>query len=285
MSVRSVLVVVVLVVVAGACSSSSSKGATSTTPPTAGGTPPSAAPSKLTILVTNDDGYSAPGIDAMVQALVALPGVQVTVVAPLKNQSGTGGKTTPGALHASHLKTASGYAATAVNGYPADAVRYALNTEFSSPPDLVVSGINNGQNVGPFIAISGTIGAAKAAAVAGIPAIAVSAGLGNPPDFADAAQIVVSWIGAHSSEYGGAKQTNAQVININVPTCTTGSLRGRKQVPAAVGLDGRNITTVDCESTVTKPADDVAAFLDGFTAITSLDNTGATVTATTAYNG
>jgi 5'/3'-nucleotidase len=160
-----------------------------------------------------------------------------------------------------------------------------LGTVLAAKPDLVVSGINNGQNVGPFIAISGTIGAAKAAAVAGIPAIAVSSGLGSPPDFASAARIVISWITTHRRDYVGAHHGKAGVINVNVPTCTTGAVRSTRQVPAATDLGGRDITKVDCASSDDSPADDVEAFLAGFAPITELDAAGATVTATTAWSG
>jgi len=237
----------------------------------------------MAVLVTNDDGYAAPGIDAMVEALRKLPSVTVTVVAPQVNQSGTGGKTTDGVLKAKTVKTMSGYEATAVDGYPADSIRYALTTVLTSPPNLVVSGINNGQNVGPFIRISGTVGAAEAAADVGIPAIAVSQGFGNPPDYASAARIVVAWITAHRAEYNGAAEEKGHVININVPTCTTGTNRGVKQVPAASGLDGLDINKPDCASTDASPPDDVTAFTHGFASITDLDSTGKTVTTTTLY--
>lgn len=235
--------------------------------------------------MTNDDGYNAPGIDTMVQALRKLPVVTVTVVAPMANQSGTGGKTTSGVLKAQKLKTASGYPAYAVDGYPADTIRYAITTVLTTPPNLVVSGINNGQNVGPFIPISGTVGAAEAAATVGVPAIAVSQGFGNPPDFAAAAQIVVAWITAHRATYDGSASKRADVININVPTCTTGSVRGVRQVPPAANLTGRDINKVDCASTVAKPTDDASAFVNGFASITDLDATGKTVTSTTVYGG
>ncbi len=75
----------------------------------------------LTVLVTNDDGVGAPGIDAVVQGLRSLPKTKVVVVAPLINQSGTGGKTTPGPLTVTSTTTASGYPAHAVAGYPAEA--------------------------------------------------------------------------------------------------------------------------------------------------------------------
>src|SRR4051812_44080010 len=112
--------VVVLAVVAAGCSSSGSKGASPSTSPTSSTAPKptdgppvttNPAPTPITILVTNDDGYSAPGIDTMVEALRALPMVTLTVVAPLVNRSGTGGKTTNGVLKAQKLKTASGYPA------------------------------------------------------------------------------------------------------------------------------------------------------------------------------
>src|ERR1700722_17982211 len=94
--------------VLAACGTTSSSGSTTTT---------STSHQILTIMVTNDDGVDAPGINAVVQGLRTLPNTQVTVVAPLTNQSGTGGKTTPssaGALVTSKATTASGYPSTAV---------------------------------------------------------------------------------------------------------------------------------------------------------------------------
>ena len=91
----------------------------------------------LTIVVTNDDGYNAPGIDTMVQALRALPKVTVKVVAPATNQSGTGSKTTPGTIMTTKAKTLSGYPAVAVQGYPADTIAVALG-QLHLHPNLVV---------------------------------------------------------------------------------------------------------------------------------------------------
>ena len=81
----------------------------------------------MTILVTNDDGVAAPGIDALVTALSALPDVEVVVVAPASNQSGSSDSTTPGGVTAQDATTISGHPAVAVNGFPADAVNYALD--------------------------------------------------------------------------------------------------------------------------------------------------------------
>ena len=82
-------------------------------------------PNPFKVLVTNDDGYSSAGIDAAVQVLRFLPNVEVTVVAPATNQSGSGRRTSPGPLTATNQMTASGYPAKAVVGFPADAVLYA----------------------------------------------------------------------------------------------------------------------------------------------------------------
>jgi 5'-nucleotidase len=145
----------------------------------------------LHVLVTNDDGVGAPGIDAAVQALRSLPHTQVAVVAPLTNQSGTGGQTTPGPLTVTAATTASGYPAQAVHGYPADTITWGITDHgIDTVPDLVVSGINFGENVGPLANGSGTVGAAKAGLALGIPALAVSQGVddGAGPDFGQSAK-------------------------------------------------------------------------------------------------
>ena len=243
----------------------------------------------LTVLVTNDDGYAADGIDTIVEALRKLPNLSLTVVAPSKNQSGTGGRTSPGQVTASHRTTKSGFAALAVDGFPADTITYALAHVFTTTlPQLVVSGINNGQNIGPFIGISGTVGVAEAAAGAGIPAIAVSSGFGVPPaqpDYAAAAQIAIDWVTSHRDELAARPSGTQHVVSVNVPTCPTGSVRGVKQLPAATALNGRDINAVDCTSTVSDPKDDVDAFIAGFATVTVLDTHGATVTPTTQFDG
>jgi len=177
--VRIRTIAVVGVVTAGVlagCSSSDDSGSksssTSTTAAEAG---------KLSILVGNDDGYSADGIDAVVEALRKLPDVEITVSAPAENKSGTGSSTTPGTVTATQQKTKSGYPAYAVNGFPADGIIYGLS-QMKEKPTVVVTGINQGQNLGVSVAISGTVGAAKAAAAQGIPAIAASQGIASTMD-------------------------------------------------------------------------------------------------------
>jgi 5'-nucleotidase len=225
-------------------------------------------PNPLQILVSNDDGYGAAGIDAVVEALRVRPNVHVTVVAPATNQSGAGGKTTPGGVTADPRQTASGYPAQAVNGFPADSVLYALNTMHLNP-DLVVSGINEGQNIGPFIPISGTIGAARVGGRDSIPAVAVSQGFGSPLDYPSGVTALLEWFDQFLLGRAGPARFQS-VVNINVPTCTTGSIRGTVEVPAATALNGRPINPSNCLSTVTDPVDDVDGFINGFVTVSSI---------------
>lgn len=136
----------------------------------------------LNILLTNDDGYDQPGIQAEREALLKA-GHHVTVVAPLTNQSGTGGglNSTTGAFVS---VTQQQPGVWSVASTPSDAVRAGLGAVLAGhPPDLIVSGANFGQNLGqPATSASGTIGAALTGLYNDIPAIAVSVGV----DFAEA---------------------------------------------------------------------------------------------------
>ena len=221
----------------------------------------------LQVLVTNDDGYNAPGIDAAVQALRTVPGVQVTVVAPATNQSGTGDKTTPGGVTAFSALTLSGYPATAVNGYPADSVNYALQV-MGLNPDLVVSGINLGQNLAIAVPLSGTIGAARIGARDSIPALAASQGFGTSPDFPSGAAAVLAWL--NQFRLGQAGPPYQIVANLNIPTCTSGSIRGTVVLPASSALNGRPYDPSNCNSTVTTFGDDLDGFLNGYTTISDV---------------
>jgi 5'-nucleotidase len=228
----------------------------------------------LTVLVTNDDGVSAPGINATVQALTALPHIKVTVVAPLTNQSGTGAKVTAGTLTVTNATTASGYPAKAVAGYPADTIIWAIDDHgIAQRPDLVVSGINFGENIGPLAGLSGTVGAAETALARGIPALAVSQGVDNglTPNFAQGARYLVAWVQAHRNALLAAKQGTAAKTNgnLNVPTCVSDKIRGPVNVTLGTTLTGYSVGTVDCSSTA-KPRTDVQAFVDGFASLTPL---------------
>jgi 5'-nucleotidase len=265
----------VAVLLLAGCSSGSSTSSPPTSAASGSDTTQTTMATPLKVLVTNDDGYAAPGIDAVVEALAALPDTQVTVVAPLANQSGTGGKTTPGPLTATDVKTLSGHPAKAVDGYPADTITWAIDQHgIDFTPDLVVSGINFGQNLGPSVDISGTVGAARAAAARNLPALASSQGLGDPPSYATGVNQVLDWVAKHrASLLDGSAVTAKLLENINIPTCPTGVNRGPIEVPVATDIAGRDLTKVDCSSTATNPADDIAAFAEGFVPLSTLSPT------------
>jgi 5'-nucleotidase len=227
-------------------------------------------PYPLQVLVTNDDGYNADGIDAVVQSLRNRTDIHMTVSAPATNQSGAGAKTSPPPLTATQSTTLSGFPAYAVNGYPADSVLYALDTLHVNP-DLVVSGDNNGQNIGPFIAGSGTVGAARQGGKHSIPSVAISQGFGSPPDYASGASELGHWLNEFLLGRVGPPQFQS-VTNINVPTCTSGTIRGRVNVPAAKSFNGRSFDPSNCMSSVTTFNDDVDAFINGYVSISSIGN-------------
>ena len=260
---------VVLLALAAACGSDDATAPT-TTPAADGTTTTVAAAAPLTILVTNDDGIGAAGIDAMVSALQELDDVELHVVAPAENQSGSSDTTTPGGAPYAEGTTASGVEGTAVEGFPADTVAVALD-ELGLTPDLVVSGINKGQNVGPLAYVSGTVGAGREAVRRGIPAIAGSAGLSDDPDdYALAAELVVELIEESRSDYASDSGTADAVVSVNVPDCTAGSAKEAVEVPLATEIpEGINPFESDCTlEPSSPPTDDVGAIAAGFSTIT-----------------
>jgi 5'-nucleotidase len=227
----------------------------------------------LRVLVSNDDGVKAPGIDALVTALRKLPQVKVTVVAPAENQSGTGGKTTPGTLKAAKTTTKSGYPAVAVTGFPADSVNYALSHVVkTSQVDLVIAGINQGANLGPFIDLSGTVGAARAGAAKGLPALATSEGTPTVSDFSDGVARTIAWVTANRS-----KLKPGTVANLNIPQCSTGTVRGTVPATSTATLapDVNPFATVDCTRSTPAVTDEVTSFLAGFATLTKIPLTPA----------
>jgi 5'-nucleotidase len=227
----------------------------------------------VVIVVTNDDGIGAEGIDVLVDALDAVPGAELHIVAPATDQSGTSDNTTPGGAEYSDAATAGGVEGTAVEGFPADTIAVALD-ELALEPDLVVSGINRGQNVGPLVQVSGTVGAARAAARRAIPALAVSAELADAPDYATSAALAVDWIEEHRDELGSGENDEQVVANLNVPTCDAGGeVRGVLEVPVATafpaGVSAGDLP-VDCAAAATSAADDVAALLIGYASLSEV---------------
>lgn len=237
----------------------------------------------LRILVTNDDGLAAPGIDALVQALTADPDNAVIVVAPDGNRSGSADSTIAtnpsrcGNGDVTPSATASGYDEDvwAMDGCPADCVIYGLDTLYpDSPPHVVLSGINDSQNVGnvggALSQTSGTVGGAKTSACLGVPAMASSQGEGDTIDFDSGVTEVLSWLADNRAALLAGDAPLENITSINIPSCDTGQIRGRVEVPlATTNPDEYNLLGhQDCESTLEDPQDDLEAFFNGYVAVT-----------------
>ena len=185
-----------------------------------------------TILVTNDDGYSSPGIQALAAELSSLG--DVTIVAPLTEASPVGHALTlrrPLRLQEVSRRV------FAVDGTPTDCVNVALSHVLDEKPVLVVSGINKGLNVGDDVTYSGTVAGALEAALLGFPAMAVSLEFrrGHEHDFTPAARVAAS-LAAQLLEAPLPART---FLNVNVPY---GTIRGWKVTAQATR---NHVTKVD----------------------------------------
>jgi 5'-nucleotidase len=179
-----------------------------------------AAQTPYRILVTNDDGVRAPGIAALANALKAMG--EVTVVAPAENQSGKGHSisiTDP--VYIDPVSLPGGIEALSATATPASCVKVALLALMKERPNLVVSGINRGYNLGMATYVSGTVGAAREGALHGLPAIAASLDVREGVDYAAAADIVARVVGIVKAE----GLPPGVFLNVNVPAGTPKGLR------------------------------------------------------------
>src|SRR5580704_2787300 len=168
----------------------------------------------MLILLTNDDGILAPGLLAMYRELTKLGDVRV--VAPDTVQSATGhGITVATPILTNEVKVGDDFTGTSVGGRPADCVKLAIAKLLPRMPDLVISGINSGANVGINVIYSGTVAAAIEAAFLGCPAIAVSLYLRHdrPIDYARTAVFAMQTIGRILD----AGLRPGQVASVNLP--------------------------------------------------------------------
>ena len=136
----------------------------------------------MIVLLTNDDGIAARGLHALRRALDEIEGVDVRVVAPHTNRSGTARSiTTRSPIWVEEIEFDDGGIGFATEGTPVDCVRFADLGLLGERPDLIVSGINHGSNLGDDVTYSGTVAAAFEGLVLGLPAVAVSqqAGIGG----------------------------------------------------------------------------------------------------------
>lgn len=171
----------------------------------------------MRILVSNDDGYFAPGIAALAEALSEIG--EVTVVAPERDRSGASNSLTldrPLSLR----RAANGF--HFVNGTPTDCVHLAVTGMLDVLPDMVVSGVNHGANMGDDTLYSGTVAAATEGYLLGIPSIAVSLVSKSAADFSVAAGVARDL----AARFVRSPFRQPVLLNVNVPDCGAGELKG-----------------------------------------------------------
>jgi 5'-nucleotidase len=179
-------------------------------------------PPPYRILVSNDDGVRAPGIAAVAMILQAIG--EVIIVAPADNQSGKGHSITiTEPMFRQDLTLPNGLKAIGLSATPASTVNVAISRILTPRPDLVVSGINRGYNLGYSAYLSGTVGAAREGAMHGVPAIAASLSeAGAPRDFVYAAEEVLG-VARRIKQYGLPPST---FLNVNIPAVPPGGYKG-----------------------------------------------------------
>ena len=172
----------------------------------------------MRILIANDDGYLAPGLAALVKACEGLG--ELDVVAPEQNASGTSNSLTL-SRGLSVYTASNGF--RYINGTPSDCVHVALTGLLERRPDLVLSGINNGANMGDDTLYSGTVAAAMEGFLFGIPAIAfsqVEKGWGHLDAAAQKARELVQFLAAHHRTDGAH-----WLLNVNIPNLPHAQLK------------------------------------------------------------
>ncbi|HEY5762460.1 MAG TPA: 5'/3'-nucleotidase SurE [Rhodocyclaceae bacterium] len=171
----------------------------------------------MRILISNDDGYFSPGIEALAAALREV--AQVTVVAPERDRSGASNSLTldrPLMLR----KAANGF--YFVNGTPTDCVHLAVTGMLSELPDMVVSGVNLGANMGDDTIYSGTVAAATEGFLLGVPSLAVSLNSRNESNLGAAAAVARELIERISQQ----RLSGPMLLNVNVPDLPREQIKG-----------------------------------------------------------
>ncbi|MGI9265693.1 MAG: 5'/3'-nucleotidase SurE [Gammaproteobacteria bacterium] len=171
----------------------------------------------MNILISNDDGYMAEGILCLARYLRDLG--SVTVVAPDRNRSGASNSLTLETPLRIENTEADVYS---VNGTPTDCVHLAVTGLFDEEPDMVVSGINHGANLGDDVLYSGTVAAAMEGRFLGLPAIAISLASGRGRHFETAGRVASQLIEQLSSE----PLPSDSILNVNVPDVPFAELAG-----------------------------------------------------------
>ena len=169
------------------------------------------------ILISNDDGYKSKGIQVLINELKKI--AQITVVAPSRNRSGASSSLS---LDRSIKVTKKEDSFYFLSGTPTDCVHIALTGLMQTLPDMVISGINHGPNLGDDTIYSGTVAAAIEGYLLDIPSFAISMGSVNPKHFETAAKVTSDLI----KLYNKKKVSSASLLNINVPDIPYDELKG-----------------------------------------------------------
>lgn len=240
----------------------------------------------MKVLLTNDDGISATGLQTMRRALLEVPNVELAVIAPDSNRSATARSiTTRKPLWVEEIEFGDGTSGFATDGTPVDCVRFAALGLVEFEPELIVSGINHGANLGDDITYSGTVAAALEGIVLGIPAIAVSQQsrkgemdfrLGREFDFDEAAAFVARLV----EELEHVPMPDGTLLNVNCPAgdakgarvCRVGKRIYRDRLELQEESGGRRRYRIygDDPSYHREDGTDFAAIADGCIAVTPL---------------
>ncbi len=189
---------------------------------------PAGAQDRPHILVVNDDGVNSDGILALARALETF--ADVTVCAPMQNWSGIGhGLTIEGPIRVNEIKREGKFFGYGIEATPATCVMLGVDKVCKKRPDLVVSGINEGGNLGQTVLVSGTFNAAQEAVLMGIPGIAVSLERSKTMDYTPGADFTAALVKALMKK-GFPKDA---VVNVNVPNGKMIDLAGWKLTRAS----------------------------------------------------
>ena len=172
----------------------------------------------MRILLSNDDGYFAPGLEHLAAALA--PHAEITVVAPERDRSGASNSLTLD-RPLSVRRAPNGF--LFVNGTPTDCVHLAVTGLLDVLPDMVISGINLGANMGDDTIYSGTVAAATEGFLLGVPSVAISLASKAAAHFETAAAVALELLERHRRRAAGA-----WLLNVNVPDVERPAIRGYK---------------------------------------------------------
>ncbi|MCU0523935.1 MAG: 5'/3'-nucleotidase SurE [Elainella sp. Prado103] len=178
----------------------------------------------MRLLISNDDGIFALGIRTLANTLVAA-GHEVTVVCPDRERSATGhGLTLHKPIRAEQVESVfhADIQAWACSGTPSDCVKLALGALLTHPPDMVLSGINHGSNLGTDVLYSGTVSAAMEGVIEGIPSVAFSLTSFASQDFQPAAQFAQALL----EQLAAQPLPAGSLLNVNVPAIPEAEIAG-----------------------------------------------------------